>query len=332
MTQSLSAIIFMFTLLILLYSYMLMMFERPTAEGPLKNWANSVWNTIVTMTTVGYGDIYPTTRLGRIVAISASFSALVMIAIITNIVGSTLAMSRSEVKVVNMTERRSMVKDYRDKAARLVSTTLRVCAERSKALRDPPHQTPVEYEELLTGQLDTTPKPVADMPLSRPPSTTRTVKPDDSASQQPMLSARSFHSSKSRPEPIRANVPDHLKKDVVVGYTDNDLENQSWTKYMAALPGGGRGRPKRSVIYGEQLPLPVVLAEEKWHLAMHEFRQIRRDIFHFDMAQSSDVITSVLELECQIGHSERKLEVVEDLLDDSIKTMQELLQQIKEGK
>jgi hypothetical protein len=48
----LTAVISMFIMQIVLYSYMLMMFERATMEGPLQTFANSVWLIIVTMTTV----------------------------------------------------------------------------------------------------------------------------------------------------------------------------------------------------------------------------------------------------------------------------------------
>ena len=52
MTTSLSAVVGIFVMQIMLYSYMLMMFERATEEGPLQNFTNSVWLIIVTMTTV----------------------------------------------------------------------------------------------------------------------------------------------------------------------------------------------------------------------------------------------------------------------------------------
>ena len=37
--------------------------------GSFSNFKNSLWWTIVTMTTVGYGDMAPTTELGRFLAV-----------------------------------------------------------------------------------------------------------------------------------------------------------------------------------------------------------------------------------------------------------------------
>ena len=51
-----------------------------------QNFANCVWLIIITMTTVGYGDEYPTTFLGRIVSIMASITAVIMLAVTINLV------------------------------------------------------------------------------------------------------------------------------------------------------------------------------------------------------------------------------------------------------
>ena len=60
------------------------------------------------------------------------------------------------------------------------------------------------------------------------------------------------------------------KKPVVIGPIHKEQE----------MPGGGRGRPRSTVIYGKQLSLDVLLAEQKWHLALRDFRSKQRDIVH----------------------------------------------------
>lgn len=83
-----------FTTLILLIfvitftvSYILKIFEGLAySEMDIRNdfrlLENCVWFVFVTMTTVGYGDITPTTVVGRLVAILTSFIGIVLVAII----------------------------------------------------------------------------------------------------------------------------------------------------------------------------------------------------------------------------------------------------------
>jgi voltage-gated potassium channel len=53
------------------------------AEGEdLSTW-DGVWWAVTTMTTVGYGDIYPETTLGRIVAVSVMLVGIGFVAILT---------------------------------------------------------------------------------------------------------------------------------------------------------------------------------------------------------------------------------------------------------
>jgi hypothetical protein len=111
------------------------MFERSTQEGPLATWASAIWLIITTMTTVGYGDVYPTTRMGRVVAISASFSAMAMMAITISLVQSSLAMNRSESKVVWLHNGRSLVREKRNAAGKVVLATLRVNTVRKRCMR-----------------------------------------------------------------------------------------------------------------------------------------------------------------------------------------------------
>ena len=56
--------------------------------GSFSNFKNSLWWTIVTMTTVGYGDMSPTTTGGRILAVIIMFFGISLIAIVTGSISS----------------------------------------------------------------------------------------------------------------------------------------------------------------------------------------------------------------------------------------------------
>ena len=56
--------------------------------GDFSNFANSLWWTIVTMTTVGYGDMAPSTGSGRFLAIIIMFTGISLIAVVTGSISS----------------------------------------------------------------------------------------------------------------------------------------------------------------------------------------------------------------------------------------------------
>lgn len=303
MTTSLSAVIAMFAMQIVLYSYMLMMFERATAEGPLQNFTNAVWLIIVTMTTVGYGDIFPTTRLGRLVAVSASFSALIMIAICINIVQSSLEMSRADRKVVEKKERRGLIRDTRVSAGKLILSSLRVHNERVKERAAPPQQEPVEYEKLS----EQFPPPFAGQP--------------DGGDEGPLAE------SKSDPvelEGVAGTLQEWgiiPKKPIVIGPVQKEQE----------MPGGGRGRPKTTVIYGKQLSLGVLLAEEAWHLALRDYRSKQRAASQSDMEASTDVLTQLHEIGATLFESEKDLDSAEIKLRETEQMLKVLVKEAEDA-
>ncbi len=59
-------ILFGFIIYLLLIN-LLMHFERDSSQSSLTNYSNAIWYSFVTLTTVGYGDIYPATTHGRVI-------------------------------------------------------------------------------------------------------------------------------------------------------------------------------------------------------------------------------------------------------------------------
>ena len=47
---------------------------------------DAIYWAVVTLTTVGYGDIYPTSEIGRIVSMTASFMGIAIVALPTGII------------------------------------------------------------------------------------------------------------------------------------------------------------------------------------------------------------------------------------------------------
>ena len=86
-------IVIMFTSSSLIFGYAIYLAERSLSVGIYEpqvanNFANALWLILVTITTVGYGDYYPQTILGRliifIVAIWGTFIVSIMVVVVSN--------------------------------------------------------------------------------------------------------------------------------------------------------------------------------------------------------------------------------------------------------
>lgn len=83
------------------FGYQLRIFEAPISEASGQNfhsYQNAIWNMIITMTSVGYGDIYPKTFFGRIVGVTICFWGVLILSFFVVTVTNILSFSINEEK------------------------------------------------------------------------------------------------------------------------------------------------------------------------------------------------------------------------------------------
>lgn len=71
------------TLLIYVAGLAILDAERHAADTQVHNIADGIWWAFVTITTVGYGDIYPVTALGRVIAAGVMIAGIALLGVVT---------------------------------------------------------------------------------------------------------------------------------------------------------------------------------------------------------------------------------------------------------
>ena len=81
----------MLTILVLtVASVLVLQFESKSPDANITTGGDALWYSIVTITTVGYGDFYPVTTAGRITAIFIMFMGVGIIGALASILASLL--------------------------------------------------------------------------------------------------------------------------------------------------------------------------------------------------------------------------------------------------
>jgi len=62
--------------------------ERENPDAGIDSFAKALWWTLTTISTVGYGDVYPTTWEGRLVAASLMIGGIALLGVITGMIAS----------------------------------------------------------------------------------------------------------------------------------------------------------------------------------------------------------------------------------------------------
>ena len=89
----------------IIFGFQLRLFEAPLNEVSGHNFSNMyncMWNVIITLTSVGYGDIYPKSFYGRIVGIIICFWGVFIVSFFVVTVTNMLNFTGSEEKAYNL--------------------------------------------------------------------------------------------------------------------------------------------------------------------------------------------------------------------------------------
>eukprot|EP00741_Cyanophora_paradoxa_P023075 tig00021537_g22285.t1 len=108
----------------LVIAYWLLIFERPYADKGY-GYQSALWNTFISMTTVGFGDIFPKSYMGRAVLAVGIAIGLTLFAFLTGFIVEKARLGPRESAVVAALASRSSRKQYREAAATLVQTMWR---------------------------------------------------------------------------------------------------------------------------------------------------------------------------------------------------------------
>ena len=114
-------------------SIAVLQFESRSPDANITTGGDALWWAIVTMTTVGYGDYYPVTSLGRLTGVVVMFTGVGIIGALASILASVLVPSSADTASqveAELAEERTVLHD--DLAAvRAELAALRASLERS---------------------------------------------------------------------------------------------------------------------------------------------------------------------------------------------------------
>ena len=95
--------------------------SRITPEMDHFDYTNSMWSVILTMTTVGFGDIYPRTFAGRVMIFIVSMVGVVIVSIVVVTVMNIFQMSPLESKAYTVIKKINIRKRMKQKSAEVIS-------------------------------------------------------------------------------------------------------------------------------------------------------------------------------------------------------------------
>lgn len=95
--------------------------ERSDPHADIKNFGDALWWSVTTMTTVGYGDFYPVTVLGRVIAVLLMVGGISLIGMITATVATWIVQRVAEEDTAQQAATSAQIDELRSEVARLTN-------------------------------------------------------------------------------------------------------------------------------------------------------------------------------------------------------------------
>ncbi len=116
--------IFFFTIIVAILTYALRFFEREldsVSGSEFDLYSNNIWCLIITMTTVGYGDFYPSSDAGRLIGIIACIFGVFIISMFMLTISNELTLSGNDETVFSIINRIEYIEDRKALAKTLIT-------------------------------------------------------------------------------------------------------------------------------------------------------------------------------------------------------------------
>jgi voltage-gated potassium channel len=97
--------------------------ERANPEANITSFGDAIWWAITTMTTVGYGDRYPATGVGRLAAVALMVGGIAVLGVVTATVASWLIEQVKVAEQEQTDELQASIQELRDRVDDLTERT-----------------------------------------------------------------------------------------------------------------------------------------------------------------------------------------------------------------
>mmetsp|Transcript_17341 Transcript_17341/g.19769 ORF Transcript_17341/g.19769 Transcript_17341/m.19769 type:complete len:253 (+) Transcript_17341:2-760(+) len=123
------------------FGLMIRNFERPVYYGWTSDMSgyqdfgfiwNGMWLIVITMTTVGYGDYFPRTHYGRLVAVIVSFWGVFLVSMMVVTLTGSSSFEPKEAKAYDILFRLNTKDEIKKKAASVITTVVRIVGNNKK--------------------------------------------------------------------------------------------------------------------------------------------------------------------------------------------------------